>query len=55
MYKRQPITVILAQSDYALDYVDTLEEAMESFEVINRQAKKMTSLITVSYTHLHSI
>ncbi|EGN66052.1 sensor histidine kinase [Fusobacterium nucleatum] len=42
---RTPITVILAQSDYALDYVDTLEEAMESFEVINRQAKKMTSLI----------
>ncbi|WP_339009489.1 coaggregation-regulating histidine kinase CarS [Fusobacterium animalis] len=42
---RTPITVILAQSDYALDYVDTLEEAMESFEVMNRQAKKMTSLI----------
>ena len=42
---RTPITVILAQSDYALDYVDTLDEAMESLEVINRQAKKMTSLI----------
>ena len=42
---RTPITVILAQSDYALDYVDTLDEAMESFEVINRKAKKMTSLI----------
>ena len=42
---RTPITVILAQSDYALDYVDTLDEAIESFEVINRQAKKMTSLI----------
>ena len=42
---RTPITVILAQSDYALDYVDTLDEAMESFEVMNRQAKKMTSLI----------
>ncbi|WP_339072642.1 coaggregation-regulating histidine kinase CarS [Fusobacterium animalis] len=42
---RTPITVILAQSDYALDYVGTLDEAMESFEVINRQAKKMTSLI----------
>ena len=42
---RTPITVILAQSDYALDYVETLEEAMESFEVINRQAKKMTNLI----------
>ena len=42
---RTPITVILAQSDHALDYVDTLDEAMESFEVINRQAKEMTSLI----------
>ena len=42
---RTPITVILAQSDYALDYVETLDEAKESFEVLNRQAKKMTSLI----------
>ena len=42
---RTPITVILAQSGYALDYVETLDEAKESFEVINRQAKKMTSLI----------
>ena len=42
---RTPITVILAQSDYALDYIDTLDEAKESFEVINRQAKKMTNLI----------
>ena len=42
---RTPITVILAQSDYALDYVETLDEAQESFEVINRQAKKMTNLI----------
>ena len=42
---RIPITVILAQSDYALDYVETLDEAKESFEVINRQAKKMTNLI----------
>ena len=42
---RTPITVILAQSEYALDYVETLDEAKESFEVINRQAKKMTNLI----------
>lgn len=42
---RTPITVILAQSDYALDYVETLDEAKESFEVINRQAKKMINLI----------
>ena len=42
---RTPITVILAQSDYVLDYIETLDEAQESFEVINRQAKKMTNLI----------
>ena len=42
---RTPITVILAQSEYALDYVETIDEAKESFEVINRQAKKMTNLI----------
>ena len=35
----------MAQSDYALDYIETLDEAQESFEVINRQAKKMTNLI----------
>ena len=42
---RTPITVILAQSEYALDYVETFDAAKESFEVINRQAKKMTNLI----------
>ena len=42
---RTPITVIWAKSNYALDYVETLDEAKESFEVINRQAKKMTNLI----------
>ena len=42
---RTPITVISAQSEYALDYVETIDEAKESFEVINRQAKKMTNLI----------
>ena len=42
---RTPITVILAQSDYALQYSDTFEEAKESLEVINRHAKRMTNLI----------
>jgi len=42
---RTPITVILAQSDYALEYSDTFEEAKESLEVINRHAKRMTNLI----------
>ena len=42
---RTPITVILAQSDYALQYSDTLEETKESLEIINRHAKRMTNLI----------
>ena len=42
---RTPITVILAQSEYALQYSDTFEEAKESLEVINRHAKRMTNLI----------
>ena len=42
---RTPISVILAHSDYALNYTETLKEAMESFEVINRQAEKMRNLI----------
>lgn len=42
---RTPITVILAQSDYALQYSDTFEEAKESLEVINRHAKRMSNLI----------
>lgn len=42
---RTPITVILAQSDYALQYSDTFEETKESLEVINRHAKRMTNLI----------
>ena len=42
---RTPISVILAQSDYAINYTETLNEAIESFEVINRQAKKMKKLV----------
>lgn len=42
---RTPITVILAESDYALKYADTLEEAKESLKVIDRQSKKMSNLI----------
>ncbi|MBE5960901.1 MAG: HAMP domain-containing protein [Lachnospiraceae bacterium] len=42
---RTPISVILNESEYALMHVDTMEEATESFEVIHRQAKKMSSLI----------
>ena len=42
---RTPISVILAQSDYAINYTETLNEAIESFEVINRQAEKMKNLV----------
>jgi sensor histidine kinase len=42
---RTPLSVILAQSDYSLNYTETLKEATEAFEVINRQAEKMKNLI----------
>lgn len=42
---RTPVTVILAESDYAINYSDSIEEAKESFSVIQRQAKKMSTLI----------
>lgn len=42
---RTPISVILAESEYILEHGETLEEAKESMEVINRQVKKMSALI----------
>ena len=42
---RTPVSVILTESQYSLEYTDTLEEAKESFEVIQRQAKRMSELI----------
>ena len=42
---RTPVSVILAQSDYSLNYKEALKEAIEAFEVINRQAEKMKNLI----------
>ena len=42
---RTPVSVILTESQYSLEYADTLEEAKESFEVIQRQAKRMSELI----------
>ncbi len=42
---RTPVTVILAESEYILQHGTNLEEAKESMEVINRQAKKMSDLI----------
>ena len=42
---RTPVSVILIESQYSLEYADTLEEAKDSFSVIQRQAKKMSELI----------
>ena len=42
---RTPVSVILTESQYSLEYADTLEEAKDSFSVIQRQAKKMSELI----------
>ncbi|WP_232053361.1 sensor histidine kinase [Leptotrichia shahii] len=42
---RTPVSVILTESQYSLEYADTMEEAKDSFSVIQRQAKKMSELI----------
>lgn len=42
---RTPISVILAESEYILKHGDSIEEAKESMEIINRQATKISSLI----------
>lgn len=42
---KTPISVILAESDYALEHIDNVDEARESFAVISRQSKKMRELL----------
>ena len=42
---RTPVSVILTESQYSIEYADTLEEAKDSFSVIQRQAKRMSELI----------
>ena len=42
---RTPISVIMAESEYGAKYTDSVEDAKESFEVIERQSKRMTSMI----------
>lgn len=37
---RTPVSVILTESQYSLEYVDTLEEAKESFTVIPASGKE---------------
>lgn len=42
---RTPVSVILAESEYIINHGENIEEAIESMEVINRQANKMSELI----------
>ena len=42
---RTPISVIMAESEYGSKYIDSIEEAKESFSAIERQSKRMTSMI----------
>ena len=42
---RTPVSVIMAESEYGVKYTDFVEDAKESFEVIERQSKRMTSMI----------
>lgn len=42
---RTPIAVILAESQYGENHVESIEEAKHSFEVISRQTKKMSKLV----------
>lgn len=43
---RTPISVILAQCEYAIDKAETLDEAKESLEIILGQSKKMSLLVS---------
>lgn len=42
---RTPISVIMAESEYGVKYTDSIEDAKESFDVIERQSKRMTTMI----------
>lgn len=42
---RTPTTVILSESEYGIKYAENLEEAKESFKVINEQSHRMKKLI----------
>jgi len=42
---RTPISVVMAESEYGAKYTDSIEDAKESFEVIERQSKRMASMI----------
>ncbi len=42
---RTPISVILTESQYGEEHIESLEEAKKSFQVISRQSKRMSKLI----------
>lgn len=42
---KTPITVILAESNYSINYAENINDFQESLKVIERQAKKMSFLI----------
>ena len=43
---RTPLSVILAQSEYALEFCETPEEYREALQVIERQGNKMSDIIS---------
>lgn len=43
---RTPVSVILAQSEYALEFCETPEEYREALQVIERQGNKMSDIIS---------
>ena len=43
---RTPVTIILSESEYGLHYAENLDESKESFEIINRQTKRMKKMIS---------
>lgn len=43
---RTPVSVILAQAQYALEFAETPEEYKEAFEVIERQGRRMGDIIS---------
>lgn len=42
---RTPISVILAESQYGEEHIESLEEAKNSFQIISRQSKRMSKLV----------
>ena len=39
------MAVVLSESEYGLHYAESLDESKESFEIINRQSKRIKEMI----------